>query len=185
MARALPRARRSVLWALNDASQESVCSAGAIYSAPYQIHSLIYMTAYARHKSNRGRRYKNEYYVALIRFFSSFSLTYWRFIGSNPLVSAAQALTTFRWIRLSDTVGRKPVILIGLFGVSISMYSFGVSRTFLAVVVSRSPVILNESLVIMKSMVAELTDETNIACGYASQPIAWSVAEAIGQVYLL
>ena len=42
----------------------------------------------------------------------------------------AQALTTLHWNRLSDHVGRKPVILAGLFGISISMFLFGLSNTF-------------------------------------------------------
>lgn len=92
-------------------------------------------------------------------------------------------MTTFLWSRLSDFTGRKPVVLIGLFGLSASMYSFGVSRTFVGVVMSRSlAVILNGNLVIMKSMIAELTDGTNIARAYAYQPIAWSTAETIGYV---
>ena len=46
----------------------------------------------------------------------------------------AQACTILHWSRLSDTIGRKPVILTGLFGISLSMYCFGLSRTFLALV---------------------------------------------------
>jgi MFS family permease len=43
---------------------------------------------------------------------------------------ATQAITVLHWSRLSDVVGRKPIILIGLFGLSLSMFSFGLSTTY-------------------------------------------------------
>jgi MFS family permease len=39
-------------------------------------------------------------------------------------------VTVLHWSRISDRVGRKPVILTGLFGLSLSMYCFGLSKTF-------------------------------------------------------
>ena len=80
-------------------------------------------------------------------------------------------------------MGRKPVILIGLFGVSLSMYCFGLSRTFWGLVISRSlNGALNGNIGVMKSIMAELTDSTNIARAYAYQPIAWSTGGTIGYV---
>ncbi|KAH9038633.1 MFS general substrate transporter [Lactarius hengduanensis] len=43
---------------------------------------------------------------------------------------ASQALTVLLWSRLSDVVGRKPIILTGLFGLSLSMYCFGLSTSY-------------------------------------------------------
>lgn len=48
----------------------------------------------------------------------------------QSLFFATQALTVLHWSRLSDIAGRRPVILLGLFGLSMSMYSFGLSKTF-------------------------------------------------------
>ena len=53
----------------------------------------------------------------------------------QSLFFATQAITVLYWSRLSDTIGRKPVILLGLFGLSLSMYSFGLSRTFWGLVI--------------------------------------------------
>ncbi len=47
-------------------------------------------------------------------------------------------MTVLQWSRVSDRVGRKPVILSGLFGLCISMYCFGLSKTFWGLVLSRS-----------------------------------------------
>lgn len=51
------------------------------------------------------------------------------------LFFTAEALTIMQWSRLSDHIGRKPVLLTGLFGLCISMVFFGLSRTFWALVV--------------------------------------------------
>jgi hypothetical protein len=43
-------------------------------------------------------------------------------------------MTVFQWSRASDYIGRKPVLLLGVFGLSISMFCFGLSRTFTGLV---------------------------------------------------
>lgn len=52
----------------------------------------------------------------------------------ESLFSIAQALTVLYWSRLSDRIGRKPVILIGLGGLTLSLGLFGISTTFGALV---------------------------------------------------
>ncbi|KAH8099993.1 MFS general substrate transporter [Cristinia sonorae] len=94
---------------------------------------------------------------------------------------ATQALTVLHWSRLSDHLGRKPIIMTGLFGLSLSMYSFGLSKTYWGAVVSRSlNGALNGNIGVLKSMVAEITDSTNLAYAYAYLPISWSTGQAIG-----
>lgn len=46
------------------------------------------------------------------------------------LFYVTQALTVLQWSTLSDRVGRKPVLLAGLFGMSVSMVSFGMSKSY-------------------------------------------------------
>ncbi|KAF9441801.1 major facilitator superfamily multidrug-resistance, DHA1 sub-family [Macrolepiota fuliginosa MF-IS2] len=94
-----------------------------------------------------------------------------------------QACTVLHWSRLSDRVGRKPVILIGLCGLSVSMYCFGLSRTFWGLVLSRAlNGALNGNIGVIKSMMAELTDSTNISQAYAYMPIAWSTGGTLGPI---
>jgi len=52
----------------------------------------------------------------------------------ESLFFVVQAFTTLYWSRLSDHVGRKPVLLIGLMGLSISNICFGLSTTFWTIV---------------------------------------------------
>ncbi|KAJ6608661.1 member of major facilitator superfamily multidrug-resistance, DHA1 sub-family [Mycena sp. CBHHK59/15] len=101
----------------------------------------------------------------------------------QSLFFLTQALTVLHWSRLSDRVGRKPVILTGLIGLSMSMYCFGMSRTFWGLVLSRSlNGALNGNIGVIKSMVAEMTDATNIAQAYAFMPIAWSTGGVLGPI---
>ncbi|KIJ67036.1 hypothetical protein HYDPIDRAFT_174302 [Hydnomerulius pinastri MD-312] len=99
----------------------------------------------------------------------------------HSLFFATQALTVLHWSRLSDHIGRKPVILTGLFGLSASMYCFGLSKTFWGLVMSRAlNGALNGNIGVIKSMMVEITDSTNLAQAYAYMPIAWSSGGTLG-----
>ncbi|KAH8991319.1 MFS general substrate transporter [Lactarius hatsudake] len=94
---------------------------------------------------------------------------------------ASQALTVLLWSRLSDVVGRKPILLTGLFGLSLSMYCFGLSTSYWGAVFSRSiNGALNGNSGIMKSIVAEITDPTNLPQVYAYMPVSWSTGSTLG-----
>jgi MFS family permease len=99
----------------------------------------------------------------------------------HSLFFATEALTIFHWSRLSDYIGRKPVLLIGLFGLSLSMFCFGLSKTFWSLVISRClNGALNGNIGVMKSMTAEMTDSTNMALAWALLPFAWSCGSTLG-----
>ncbi|KAH9054526.1 MFS general substrate transporter [Lactarius vividus] len=97
------------------------------------------------------------------------------------LYFAAEAVTVLQWSRLSDYVGRKPVLLCGVLGIVVSSILFGLSRSFSALVFSRClHGMLNGNIGVMKSMMAELTDETNIARGVSLMSITWAVGSTMG-----
>ncbi|KIK48308.1 hypothetical protein CY34DRAFT_798414 [Suillus luteus UH-Slu-Lm8-n1] len=99
----------------------------------------------------------------------------------ESLFFLAQTLTVLRWSRLSDHIGRKPVLLVGLSGSCISMLCFGLSTTFWGLVVSRCMCgVLNGNVSVMTTMVGELTDSTNMAQGFALIPIMWCIGGFIG-----
>ncbi|KAF5327853.1 hypothetical protein D9619_004779 [Psilocybe cf. subviscida] len=94
-----------------------------------------------------------------------------------------QAFTVLLWSWLSDRVGRKPVILTGLAGLSLSMYCFGLSKTFRGLLLSQIlNGALNGNIGVIKSLIGELTDETNISKAYGYMPIAFSTSGTLGPI---
>ncbi|KAG2075781.1 MFS general substrate transporter [Suillus decipiens] len=99
----------------------------------------------------------------------------------ESLFFVAQTLTVLKWSQLSDRIGRKPVLLVGLSGTCISMLCFGLSTTFWGLVISRFMCgVLNGNVSVMKTMVGELTDSTNMAQGFALIPIMWCIGAFVG-----
>ncbi|KAG2155856.1 MFS general substrate transporter [Suillus bovinus] len=99
----------------------------------------------------------------------------------ESLFFVAQALTVLEWARLSDRIGRKPVLIIGFSGACISILCFGLSTTFWGLVISRCICgFLNGNVVVMKTMVGELTDSTNMAQASALVPVVWCIGGFIG-----
>ncbi|KAF9443306.1 MFS general substrate transporter [Macrolepiota fuliginosa MF-IS2] len=99
----------------------------------------------------------------------------------ESLFFATEALTVLQWSRLSDFIGRKPVLLTGLIGLSLSMLCFGLSRTFWTLVISRCICgLLNGNIGVMKSVMGELTDSSNRAEGFALMPVVWAAGATIG-----
>ncbi|KAJ7185424.1 major facilitator superfamily transporter [Mycena filopes] len=99
----------------------------------------------------------------------------------ESLFFATEALTVLHWSRASDRVGRKPILLLGLLGTSISMLLFGLSRTFWALVASRCLTgLLNGNIGVMKSAMGDMTDPSNRAEGFAYIPVVWDAGAALG-----
>jgi len=93
----------------------------------------------------------------------------------------AEAITVFHWNRLSDHIGRKPVLLACLGGVIVSMVLFGLSRSFGAIVFSRClHGAFKGNIGIVKSAMAELTDDTNEARGFSLLLMTWAFGYVIG-----
>ncbi|GLB44889.1 putative major facilitator superfamily protein [Lyophyllum shimeji] len=101
----------------------------------------------------------------------------------QSLFYLTEAIGVLYWGRLSDRVGRKPIILLGLFGLSISSLLFGLSTTFGMLVLSRCLCgALNGNAGVIKTMITELTDTTNLPQLWAYIPFAWSTGTTIAPV---
>lgn len=118
----------------------------------------------------------------------------------ESLFFLTEALTVLHWSRVSDSVGRKPVLLIGLAGLGLSTLAFGMARTFTGIVLSRCICgILNGNIGelpafsyirvlissvcaagVMKSVMGELTTPANRAEGFALMPVVWSAGATLG-----
>ncbi|KAF8640218.1 hypothetical protein AX16_010115 [Volvariella volvacea WC 439] len=101
----------------------------------------------------------------------------------ESLFFISEALTVFQWCRASDRLGRRPILLLGPIGLALSMLSFGLSKTFWALVVSRCfQGICNGNIGVSKSVLGELTDATNMADAFAMIPLMWSVGTTVGPI---
>jgi len=108
-------------------------------------------------------------------------LTIWLLLYQESLFFVTEAITVLQWSRASDHLGRKPVILIGLFGTTLSMLAFGLSRTFWTLVLSRCLCgLLNGNIGVMKSVMGEITDSTNRAEGFSLMPVVWGFGATMG-----
>ncbi|KAG8765864.1 hypothetical protein FRC12_007240, partial [Ceratobasidium sp. 428] len=92
-----------------------------------------------------------------------------------------EGLFVLQYGRISDRIGRRPVLLFGMFGLSVSIFTFGLSKTFAGLVFTRAlSGALNGNIAVSKSMMTELTDETNQAQCFAFLPIVWSAGSTLG-----
>ncbi|KAJ2704888.1 hypothetical protein FB645_002921 [Coemansia sp. IMI 203386] len=95
--------------------------------------------------------------------------------------SVCQTLMVMHWGRLSDRIGRKPVLMLGLVGNLISSVLLGTSKTFKAAIIARSfNGLMAGNVVVVKTMVAEISDNTNRPRMMAMTPLMWNLGSVAG-----
>ncbi|KZS89254.1 MFS general substrate transporter [Sistotremastrum niveocremeum HHB9708] len=99
----------------------------------------------------------------------------------NSSFFLAQCASVFLWCRLSDSVGRRPVIIFRLCASAIATVGFGLSKTFPALLIFRAMTGgMNGNLGILKGMIAEITDESNQAKAFSFTPAVFAFSSIIG-----
>ncbi|WVQ82571.1 hypothetical protein IAT38_004701 [Cryptococcus sp. DSM 104549] len=94
----------------------------------------------------------------------------------ESIFAVAELCTVFQWGAASDRWGRKPVLLIGCAGAAISSILFGFSRTFPMMVLTRViNGLANGNVAVLKSVIAELCDETNQSIAFSFFPLAMAI----------
>ncbi|KAH0066235.1 MFS general substrate transporter, partial [Aureobasidium melanogenum] len=86
------------------------------------------------------------------------------------------------WGRLSDKVGRKPILLMGLAGTGISMIVFGFSPNLTTALIARAlGGLLNGNIGVLQTTVAEVvTVEAHQARAYSIMPFIWCLGSIVG-----
>ncbi|KAG8914859.1 hypothetical protein FRC01_003887 [Tulasnella sp. 417] len=80
----------------------------------------------------------------------------------DGLFALSQFCTIWYWGRLSDRIGRKPVVVMGLSGVCVATLLYGLSTSLWQLMLSRILIgSLCGNVAVIKSMVSDITDETN------------------------
>ncbi|KAJ2461142.1 hypothetical protein GGF42_000389 [Coemansia sp. RSA 2424] len=95
--------------------------------------------------------------------------------------SISQAMTVMYWGRLSDRIGRRPVLIAGLIGMLAVSILFGVCKTFTtALLVRMAAGVFAGNAAVMKSAMAEIADDTNRSRMMALLPLTWNVGSMVG-----
>lgn len=69
----------------------------------------------------------------------------------ESVFALVQMICVFFWGRVSDSVGRKPVLLIGLVGTFLSVNAFGLSKTLPQMILARAVAgVMNGNVAVIK-----------------------------------
>lgn len=106
-------------------------------------------------------------------------------IYAGMLITAfafAEFSTGMLWGRVSDKIGRKPVLIMGLVGTAISMICFGFSKNLWSAVIARAlGGLLNGNVGVLQTTVAELvTNKAHQPRAYSIMPFVWCLGSIIG-----
>jgi len=92
-----------------------------------------------------------------------------------------QMLSIYHWAKLSDVVGRRPVVLGGAIGMAIATSLFGLSRNLTAVMITRS---LNGffagNIAVVQSVLGEISDASNLAITFPLYAMIWPLGATLG-----
>lgn len=93
-----------------------------------------------------------------------------------------QALTGVIWGSLSDKYGRKPLLVIGLLGSSISLLWFGLAGSFWTALFARSlGGLLNGNVGVMRTALGETAKERrHQALAFSTMPLLWQIGCVVG-----
>ncbi|KAK6518718.1 hypothetical protein TWF506_005856 [Arthrobotrys conoides] len=102
--------------------------------------------------------------------------------GSIAAFAFAEMLTGMMWGRLSDKVGRKPVLIGGLLGTGLSMLLFGLAPSMpLALCARALGGLLNGNVGVIQTTVAELVPKREYQPrAFSLMPFIWSLGSIIG-----
>ncbi|KAI1491973.1 major facilitator superfamily domain-containing protein [Biscogniauxia mediterranea] len=94
----------------------------------------------------------------------------------------AEFSTGLLWGRLSDKIGRKPVLLTGLIGTALSVLIFGFAPNLTVALIARAVGgLLNGNMGVLQTTVAELvTVKEHQPRAYTIMPVVWCLGSIIG-----
>ncbi|KAJ6611122.1 major facilitator superfamily multidrug-resistance, DHA1 sub-family [Mycena sp. CBHHK59/15] len=95
----------------------------------------------------------------------------------------AEFFSVYSWGRASDHFGRRPVLLLGPLGLAFSLIGFGWSKTFWSLVVFRClQGVFNGNIGVVKTVMVEIADPSNLAQVMSFVPLAWSSGSTLGPI---
>jgi MFS family permease len=112
---------------------------------------------------------------------SSFSFA--QFFSGTPSYTSILSIG-LPWGRLSDSYGRKPMIICGLLGTVSATLVFGFSTSFTQALLARTGAgLLNGNVGVIRTMVAEMVVErAHQARAFSVMPVVWSLGSILGPI---
>ncbi|RDX56894.1 MFS general substrate transporter [Lentinus brumalis] len=95
--------------------------------------------------------------------------------------AVAQVISIYQWAKLSDVIGRRPIVLLGIFGIGLATLFMGVSTTLSGVLFARSlGGLFSGNVAVIHSVLGEITDSTNQATAFPLYGLCWPLGGVIG-----
>ncbi|KAF8797889.1 MFS general substrate transporter [Phlegmacium glaucopus] len=93
----------------------------------------------------------------------------------------SQLLSIYPWGFFSDRYGRRPVVLVGVSGLTISTLLFGLSSNLSSVMISRTLAgLFSGNVAVIPVILSEITDESNQTLAFPFFGLWWPVGAIIG-----
>ncbi|KAJ7445713.1 major facilitator superfamily domain-containing protein [Mycena galericulata] len=95
--------------------------------------------------------------------------------------AVSQTLTSYHWAKLSDVVGRRPIILLGTAGLAVVTLLLGFCTSLSQIIVVRALAgFLAGNLAVYHAVLAEITDPSNEAIAYPLYSFTWPFGGTFG-----
>ncbi|KAH9951314.1 MFS general substrate transporter [Amylocystis lapponica] len=95
--------------------------------------------------------------------------------------AVAQLCCIYQWARISDIVGRRPVVLVGVAGIGFATILFGLSHSLGGVLLARCLAgLFSGNIAVVHSVLGELTDVTNQSVAFPIYGLFWPMGAIIG-----
>ncbi|KAI6126251.1 major facilitator superfamily domain-containing protein [Pisolithus croceorrhizus] len=93
----------------------------------------------------------------------------------------SQLCSIYLWAKLSDVVGRKPVILTGTLGTAIATLGFGLSNSLAGILFARGlGGLFSGNIAVIHSMLGEITDSSNQSKAVPFYTLMWPIGSVVG-----
>ncbi|CCL99154.1 uncharacterized protein FIBRA_01169 [Fibroporia radiculosa] len=95
--------------------------------------------------------------------------------------AVSQLFFIYHWARVSDAIGRRPVILAGIVGIGLATIMLGLAHSLGGVLLARGVAgIFSGNIAVIHSVLGELTDSTNQAIAFPIYGLFWPLGAIIG-----
>ncbi|KAF9001902.1 major facilitator superfamily domain-containing protein [Cyathus striatus] len=100
---------------------------------------------------------------------------------AESMFALFQLMSIYSWGHASDIIGRRPVVLTGVAGLSVATFSFGLSKTFSEVLIARAFAgIFSGNVAVIPSILCDITNSTNQSFAFSFFGLWWPTGAIIG-----